>query len=72
MEKLAPEDDVNEDFRAWIDSSNGAGELETNGDNYAYNYLMMPDNINSIRENVEIMRRQLSGCSSYSDPFLPQ
>ena len=69
-EKPEPEDGGSEDVRAWIDSSNGAGELETTGDNYAFNYLMMSDNINSIHENVEIIRRELSGYSSYSDPIL--
>lgn len=30
------------DYKAWVDSSNGNGELETNDTNYAYDYLMMP------------------------------
>jgi hypothetical protein len=31
-----------DEYKAWIDSSNGAGELETNDDEYGYDYLMMP------------------------------
>ena len=28
-----------DEYKAWIDSSNGAGELETNDDEYGYVYL---------------------------------
>ena len=67
-EKPELKDDINEDLRAWIDSS--SGELETNDINYVYEYLMMPQNIGSIYENTNIIKRKLSGYSLYSDPII--
>jgi len=36
------------EYRAWTDSSNGAGELETNDTEYAYDYLLMPKTVREI------------------------
>jgi DNA-binding MarR family transcriptional regulator len=41
-----------EDLKAWIDSSTGTGELETNDPEYAYRYLNMPNYIMDIHEAV--------------------
>jgi hypothetical protein len=41
-----------DDASAWIDSSNGNGELETNDTDYAYDYLMMPKTIREIADVV--------------------
>jgi len=41
-----------DDTRAWIDSSNGNGELETNDIDYAYDYLTMPRTIKELADVV--------------------
>lgn len=70
-EKLELEEDLDEDLRAWIDSSSsGAGELETNDADYTYNYLSIPQNINSINENIDMIKEKLSGYSLHSDPLI--
>lgn len=46
--KTKQRDGEGDESRAWIDSSNGAGELETNNDEYAYDYLMMPKTVREI------------------------
>ena len=38
------------DYKAWVDSSGGNGELETNDTDYAYDYLMMPKTIREIAD----------------------
>jgi hypothetical protein len=44
------------DYKAWVDSSNGNGELETNDTDYAYDYLMMPK---TIKEIVDVVMKAL-------------
>jgi DNA-binding MarR family transcriptional regulator len=39
---------IDEDLKAWIDSSGGSGEFETNNLDYAYLYLLMPKTVNEI------------------------
>ena len=60
----------NDDYTAWIDSSNGAGELETNDDEYAYDYLMMPRTIKEIADTITKIREQTVGYERYYHPFL--
>jgi hypothetical protein len=36
------------DYKAWVDSSNENGELETNDADYSYDYLMMPRTVKEI------------------------
>lgn len=59
-------------LKAWLDSSNGDGELETNDSNYAYNYLKIPENIKDIYENVTLLRRISYGYATCLDPTLTQ
>jgi hypothetical protein len=40
--------------KAWIDSSSGLGELETNNAEYAYHYLMMPETIERIAHRIDL------------------
>jgi hypothetical protein len=48
-----------DEYRAWIDSSNGAGELETNDDEYAYDYLMVPKTVRDIANmTMTIIKQQ--------------
>lgn len=56
--------------KAWIDSSKGFGELETNDPDYAYKYLTMPENVMDIHESVKGIARKLSGYVSCYDPVL--
>jgi hypothetical protein len=59
------------DARVWIDSSTGIGELETNDPSYVYNYLKMPGNIVSIREDITSLHETLSGLSGYTTCWHP-
>ena len=59
-----------EGLKAWIDSSNGTGELETNDPNYAYNYLRMPYTIMDISEAVTSIRKMLLGFSTCWNPYV--
>ena len=59
-----------EGLKAWIDSSNGTGELETNDPNYAYNYLRMPYIIMDISEAVTSIRKMLLGYSTCWNPYV--
>jgi hypothetical protein len=55
---------------AWIDASQGIGELNTNDVNYAYKYLMMPENIMHIHQTVINMTRKSSGYAICHHPTL--
>jgi DNA-binding MarR family transcriptional regulator len=57
-------------YRAWIDSSNGAGELETNDDEYAYDYLMMPKYVREIADTITIVRKQTIEYERHYHPIL--
>jgi hypothetical protein len=48
-----PENDRYEDYKAWIDSSSGSGEFETNDYGYAYRYLMMPKKVDEIEGQLK-------------------
>jgi hypothetical protein len=56
--------------RAWIDASQGFGELETKDIDYAYKYLTMPENTFKIYEHTSIIKRMISGYGRYHDPVL--
>ena len=53
------EADEGPECRAWIDSSNGAGELETNDPDYAYLYLMMPKTVDEIAEALRRINKYI-------------
>jgi DNA-binding MarR family transcriptional regulator len=55
--------------KAWIDASQGFGELETNDINYAYKYLTMPENTFKIYEDTAIIKRILSGYEKCYHPL---
>jgi Winged helix-turn-helix DNA-binding len=48
-----------DDYKAWIDSSNGAGELETNDPDYAYLYLMMPKTVDEIADALRRINKYI-------------
>jgi hypothetical protein len=50
-----------DESRAWIDSSNGAGELETNDDEYGYDYLIMPKTVREIANMTMTIIKQTTG-----------
>ena len=53
------EADEGPECRAWIDSSNGAGELETNDPDYAYLYLMMPKTVDEIADALRRINKYI-------------
>jgi hypothetical protein len=55
--------------KAWIDSSKGNGELETNDVNYAYKYLMMPEIVMDIQKAVNRIAKQTAGYERYYHPI---
>jgi hypothetical protein len=56
--------------KAWIDSSKGSGEFETNDVNYAYKYLMMPEVVMEIQKAVNKIARQTAGYERYYHPIM--
>ncbi len=56
--------------KAWIDSSNRKGELETNDPEYAYLYLLMPKAVNHIHQAIERMERYFYTYAMYYHPTL--
>ena len=59
-----------DEYRAWIDSSNGAGELETNDDEYGYDYLMMPKTVKEIANMSMTIIKQTTGYERCYHPLL--
>jgi hypothetical protein len=55
--------------KAWIDSSKGSGELETNDVNYAYKYLMMPEVVMEIQKAINKIARQTAEYERYYHPI---
>ena len=51
--------DEGPECRAWIDRSNGAGELETNDPDYAYLYLMMPKTVDEIADALRRINKYI-------------
>ena len=61
--------------KAWIDSSTGRGELETNDSDYVYNYLKMPESVIEIYNELSRMKQKLDGTIGYRkyyDPILTE
>jgi len=58
-----------EESRAWIDSSNGAGELETNDDEYGYDYLMMPKTVREIANMTITIIKHTTGYERCYHPL---
>jgi predicted transcriptional regulator len=59
-----------DEYRAWIDSSNGDGELETNDVEYEFNYLMMPKYVKEILYNsVKTIRRINTEYERHYHPY---
>jgi Winged helix-turn-helix DNA-binding len=56
------------DKKAWIDSSNGTGELETDDPDYTFLYLMMPRTVEEIANMTATTAKQLIG---YERHYLP-
>jgi hypothetical protein len=56
--------------KAWIDSSKGSGELETNDINYAYKYLIMPEIVMDIQKAVNRIARQTAGYERHHHPLM--
>jgi hypothetical protein len=50
-----------DEYNAWIDSSNGAGELETYDNEYGYDYLMMPKTVREIADMTMGIIKQTTG-----------
>jgi hypothetical protein len=59
-----------ETSRAWVDSSNGPGEFETDNIDYAYQYLTMPRTIEEIANMTLTTSRQIIGYERYYHPGL--
>jgi hypothetical protein len=59
-----------DEYRAWIDSSNEAGELETNDDKYGYDYLMMPKTVKEIANMTMTIIKQTTGYGRCYHPLL--
>lgn len=64
------ETNTNSDYNAWIDSSNGGGEIETNDYGYAYDYLLMPKTVREIAVTIATIRKQTSGYERHYHPQL--
>jgi len=58
-----------DEYRAWIDSSNGAGKLETNDSEYAYDYLVMPKTVKEIASMTMTIIKQTTGYERYYHPL---
>jgi hypothetical protein len=67
---LTTEVKIGETSRAWVDSSNGRGEFETEDSDYAYQYLTMPRTIGEIANMTATTRRQIIGYEQYYHPLL--
>jgi hypothetical protein len=59
-----------DDSRAWIDSSNMTGELETNDDDYSFDYLMMPKTVREIADTINAIRKQATEYERHYHPHL--
>ncbi len=56
--------------KSWIDASKGRGELETNDVNYTYKYLIMPENVSDIHDNILRLTKKSSGYRQHYDPYV--
>jgi DNA-binding MarR family transcriptional regulator len=58
-----------DEYRTWVDSSNGAGELETDNDEYGYDYLMMPKTVREIANMTMTIIKQITGYERCYHPL---
>jgi hypothetical protein len=61
---------MDEKGKAWIDSSGGQGELETNDLDYAYLYLMLPKTIDKIANGIDLILEH-SNIARYERSYRP-
>jgi len=61
---------IDETSRAWVDSSNGQGEFETDGPDYAYLYLTMPRTIEEIANMTATTSKRIIGYERCYHPLL--
>jgi hypothetical protein len=62
---------TNEASKAWVDSSNGFGEFETDDAEYAYHYLMMPKTINKIANSIDLILKYSGTVIRYEHSYHP-
>ncbi len=62
---------TNEASKAWIDSSNGSGEFETDNAAYAYLYLIMPKTIEKIANTADLVLKYSSAAVRYEQYYHP-
>ncbi|HKG90131.1 MAG TPA: hypothetical protein VKA95_17590 [Nitrososphaeraceae archaeon] len=62
---------IDEASKAWIDSSNGSGEFETDNAAYAYLYLMMPKTIEKIANTSGLILKYSSAAVRYEQYYHP-
>jgi hypothetical protein len=67
--EIKPKPREGDESRAWIDSSNGAGELETNDDEYGYDYLRMPKTVREIANMTAAVIKQVTGYERCYHPL---
>lgn len=58
--------------RAWIDASQGVGELETNDPDYAYKYLTMPESVFDIYNYIRKIESKPPGYRRCYDPIVTE
>jgi len=62
---------TDEASKAWIDSSSGLGEFETDDAAYAYLYLMMPKTIEKIANTSDLVLKYSSAAVRYEQYYHP-
>ncbi len=62
---------TSKDSKAWIDSSDGSGEFETNHVEYAYLYLMMPRTVERIANSIDSKLKHSDTVIRYEHCYHP-
>ena len=62
---------TNEAGKAWIDSSNGLGEFETDDPGYAYLYLTMPKTVEKIANTSDAILKRTNAPMRYEQCYHP-
>jgi hypothetical protein len=61
----------NGEYKAWIDSSNGNGELESSDPEYSYSYLMMPKTVERIAQmSMKVLKHIDTNYEQHYHPLL--
>lgn len=68
--ETASTDTADKKGKVWIDASHRLGELETNDPEYTFKYLIMPENVFEIHEDVRMIKEMMSGYRIHYDPVL--